>query len=148
MRLWPTSKPDAEQIERSRTRRDRPSVTEVLMLYVVAQCLLLLGGLSTALYRMRHLQSRPTPDSSNGGDGLGSELAGLVDRTLKRAPADPHSIVKSLVLIGLLSRRGRSAELVLAVSPGPDLASHAWVESEGEALLDRESSSYVAIAKA
>jgi hypothetical protein len=43
--------------------------------------------------------------------------------------------MQSLVLIGLLSRRGISSVLVIGVKSSPDFEAHAWVEHNDRALL-------------
>jgi hypothetical protein len=44
--------------------------------------------------------------------------------------------MQSLVLSGLLARRGIDSRLVLAVRPGESFAAHAWVEYDGQPLLE------------
>jgi hypothetical protein len=64
-------------------------------------------------------------------------LARAVVRTLEALPVDSRCLMRSLVLLGLLARRGVVAELVIAVRPEErdQLAAHAWVEVRGEPLL-------------
>lgn len=62
-------------------------------------------------------------------------LAGAVQRTLERLPADSRCLMQSLVLTRLLARRGRASTLVIGVSPAGRFGAHAWVEREGVALL-------------
>jgi hypothetical protein len=44
--------------------------------------------------------------------------------------------MRSLVLTGLLARRGIESKLIVAVRPGSDFAAHAWVELDGRPLLE------------
>ena len=62
-------------------------------------------------------------------------LARAVRRTLRTLPADSRCLMQSLVLTRLLARRGRSASLVIGVSPAGTFTAHAWVEREGVPLL-------------
>jgi Transglutaminase-like superfamily len=62
-------------------------------------------------------------------------VAHTVSLTLALLPTDPRCLVRSLVLIELLARRGIDATLVIGTSARPDFSAHAWVELGGEALL-------------
>jgi hypothetical protein len=68
----------------------------------------------------------------------GRRLGHAVVRTLRVLPADSRCLMRSLVLIRLLARRGIDAKLVLGVAPGEqrDRFAHAWVEYHGRPLLD------------
>jgi hypothetical protein len=51
-------------------------------------------------------------------------------------PADDRCLTQSLVLIGLLARRGVPVTLVLGVEgTGSRFGAHAWVEHDGRPLL-------------
>jgi hypothetical protein len=50
--------------------------------------------------------------------------------------------MRSLVLVGVLARRGLPASLVIGVVSEPRFTAHAWVESEGVALLPTNGPSY------
>lgn len=63
------------------------------------------------------------------------DLARMVSLTLGRLPTDSRCLVRSLVLIELLARRGIEARLVIGTSAATDFSAHAWVELGGEALL-------------
>lgn len=58
-----------------------------------------------------------------------------VSVTLGLLPNDPRCMVRSLVLIELLARRGVAATFVVGTTPAADFSAHAWVEVSGEALL-------------
>lgn len=58
-----------------------------------------------------------------------------IGRTLGLLPGDSRCLVRSLVLTTLLARRGVSSTLIIGVAPGPEFKAHAWVESDGIALL-------------
>jgi hypothetical protein len=59
----------------------------------------------------------------------------VVSRTLSLLPEDPRCLVRSLVLIELLARRGVASTLVIGACTIPSFGAHAWVELGGEALL-------------
>ena len=77
-------------------------------------------------------QERCPPDPHDG-----RRLARAVVRTLESLPVDSRCLMRSLVLLRVLARRGVTAELVIAVRPGGHdrLGAHAWVEVAGEPML-------------
>jgi transglutaminase superfamily protein len=88
------------------------------------------------------LASLRVPLTSDGGptEELDDQLTGVrlgraVGRTLGALPADSRCLVRSLVLIDMLARRGIQADFVLGVRPGPKFEAHAWVEKGGVPLL-------------
>ncbi len=110
---------------------------EILGLYARARWLLRREDLPAALSRLRDQPAAGAPPGS-AEDQLfaGRVLGAITTRVLWALPADGRCLVRSLVLTGLLSRRGIRTELVLAVHPGEQLAAHAWVEHDGAALLE------------
>ena len=72
-----------------------------------------------------------------GGDAaaLGRRLGAAAIRVLRVLPTDSRCLMRSLVLLRLLARRGIDAQLVLGVRGAGDFAAHAWVEHEHVALL-------------
>lgn len=62
-------------------------------------------------------------------------LAGAVGRLLAVLPTDSRCLVRSLVLLALLERRGVASTLVIGVCTEPEFSAHAWIECEGEELL-------------
>jgi hypothetical protein len=54
---------------------------------------------------------------------------------LARLPTDSRCLVRSLVYLSLLSRRGIEGTLVIGARTEPEFAAHAWVEVEGEPML-------------
>jgi hypothetical protein len=77
--------------------------------------------------------SRPLPDGARDGVRLGQAVV----RTLEPLPADSRCLMRSLVLLRVLARRGVDCSLVIAVKPGGQLAlgAHAWVELDARPLL-------------
>jgi hypothetical protein len=70
-------------------------------------------------------------------DRVGIRLGRAVARALSRLPFDSRCLMRSLVLVSLLARRGVRSTLVVAVRPGPTFESHAWVERGSVPLLHR-----------
>jgi hypothetical protein len=64
----------------------------------------------------------------------GIRLGRAVGRTLTPVP-DARCLLRSLVLVDMLSRRGIEASFVLGVRKEGDFEAHAWVEKGGVPLL-------------
>ena len=64
-------------------------------------------------------------------------MGAAVVRVLGMLPFDSRCLMRSLVLLGLLGRRGARGELVIAVQTGGELGleAHAWIELDGHPLL-------------
>jgi hypothetical protein len=67
----------------------------------------------------------------------GPRLARAIVRTLDPLPLDSRCLMRSLVLLRILSHRGVRGELIIAVRPQERdrLDAHAWVEVSGRPLL-------------
>lgn len=63
------------------------------------------------------------------------QLAGAVMGLLAVLPTDSRCLVRSLVYLAMLERRGVESTLVIGVRTEPEFAAHAWVECESEPLL-------------
>lgn len=112
-------------------RRKLGLAAEVLFAYVHARRLLRRHDLPHVLRELR----RPPGGRPAAAAVADDRLARAVTRTLRALPADSRCLMQSLVLTRLLARRGRSARLVIGVSPTGAFTAHAWVEREGAALL-------------
>jgi Transglutaminase-like superfamily len=75
----------------------------------------------------------PLPDAARDGQRLGAAVV----RALSPIPSASRCLMRSLVLLDLLARRGAHGELVIAVQPSGQspLDAHAWVEVDGRPLL-------------
>ena len=62
-------------------------------------------------------------------------LGRAVDKTLRRLPTDHRCLIQSVVLCGLLARRGVHGTLVIGVRPGGAFGAHAWVELDAVPLI-------------
>lgn len=74
----------------------------------------------------------PIPDSLYEARRLGR----AVTRLLAHVPGDTRCLVRSLVLTRLLASRGIEAKLVIGARTAPEFLAHAWVEHDGEPVLD------------
>ncbi len=66
---------------------------------------------------------------------VGRRLSDPVRRTLDPLPWDSRCLMRSLVLLRMLARRGVVSQLVIGVRPGEQFEAHAWVEHDGHPLL-------------
>jgi hypothetical protein len=114
--------------------RQRASLgLEILAAYIRVRRLLAQERLPAAVADLRDGVGGERTD----GDMLltGLRLGRAVGKTLRVLPADARCLVRSLVLVALLARRGIPASLVIGVKTSPGFAAHAWVEYGGVALL-------------
>jgi hypothetical protein len=109
--------------------------TEILAAYVATRWYLRQATLPGVVTRLRQVTSSGL-DLPLRGDQA-PRLGRAVSRTLGRLPADSRCLVRSLVLVRLLARRGVSSELVIAACPeaSEGFAAHAWVEVGGRPVL-------------
>lgn len=109
---------------------------EVLGTYGKARWLLWRRDLPTVVLAVGTTGSKPSATPS--GDPslrLGARLAGVTSRCLGALPSDSRCLVRSVVLMALLARRGIASSLVIGVKPGDDFGAHAWIERDGQPLL-------------
>jgi hypothetical protein len=66
---------------------------------------------------------------------IGRRLRRPVRRTLDPLPWDSRCLMRSLVLLRMLARRGVVCQLVIGVRPGETFEAHAWIEHNGHPLL-------------
>ena len=66
---------------------------------------------------------------------IGIRLGRSVRLTLDPLPFDSRCLMRSLVLLRMLARRGVSCRLVIGVRPGNVFEAHAWIEHAGLPLL-------------
>jgi transglutaminase superfamily protein len=102
--------------------------------YAYARWYLLRYDLPVAVNRVRararRLSRIPAP---MGADPY--RLVAASVRVLERLPTDSRCLMRSLVVVGLLARRGVETRIIIGVDVRSGFAAHAWVEREGVALL-------------
>lgn len=62
-------------------------------------------------------------------------LGRIVERLLRALPTDDRCLIRSLVVLRMLSERGIAARLVIGVRTDVGFGAHAWVEYEGWPVL-------------
>ncbi|MDX6669524.1 MAG: Transglutaminase-like superfamily [Solirubrobacteraceae bacterium] len=108
---------------------------EIVVTYARTRWLLRRHDLPGALGALR---SRTNGRGADGEPAVetGRGLGHAVGRALSPLPADSRCLMRSLVLSGLLDRRGIANTLVIGVRPGERFGAHAWVEVAGQPVLD------------
>ena len=69
-------------------------------------------------------------------------LGQVVVRVLRPLPVESRCLMRSLVLTGLLARRGIGSRLVIGVKGGEKFGAHAWVELDRQAVLPAGSNEF------
>src|SRR3954454_12256242 len=107
-------------------------VTEVLITYVVVRRQVRRHDLPRAVAALRE-ERRPSSVALVAREPRA--LAVAAERVVARIPGDSRCLMRSLVVLAMLARRGVDARLILAARPPPEFAAHAWVERDGDPLL-------------
>jgi hypothetical protein len=106
---------------------------EIMTTYATVRWRLLRGDVSRVVETLRG----GAVDAHSPYDAyrLGRRLGQPVRRTLDPLPWDSRCLMRSLVLLRMLARRGVVCRLVIGVRPGETFEAHAWIEHEGHPLL-------------
>lgn len=83
-----------------------------------------------------------TMTASESTLGHARRLGAAVARALAFVPGDTRCLIRSLVLIRLMSRRDLSSKLVIGARAAPDFLAHAWVEHLGNPVLSPGDASF------
>ena len=105
---------------------------EVLVTYALVRWHVGRQDLPTAVAALR-ARPRRRPPRARDRDERG--LAASAERVVAKLPGDSRCLMRSLVVLTMLARRGIDSRLVLAARPEPTFGAHAWVERGGEPLL-------------
>ena len=89
--------------------------------------------LPTAVAALRARPRRRLPRALADRDER--RLAAGAERVVAKLPGDSRCLMRSLVVLTMLARRGIDSRLVLAARPEPTFGAHAWIERAGEPLL-------------
>ncbi|HEY8647495.1 MAG TPA: lasso peptide biosynthesis B2 protein [Gaiellaceae bacterium] len=109
---------------------------EIVAMFVRVRLLLWTSDLPSVLAELRAgADGQPAYDDRLAEKAAAIRLGRAIGRIMRFVPGDSRCLTRSLVLAGLLARRGVKTTLVIGVVPGPDFRAHAWVESEKLALL-------------
>lgn len=101
---------------------------EITLAYVQVRWLMRRGDLRAAVATVRGAMPREAGPSGDAALAFAARLGSIVGGRLRHLPGDTRCLARSLVLTGVLARRGLSSTLVIGVSPEPDFKAHAWVE--------------------
>jgi hypothetical protein len=121
-----------------RRRRSRPEqlrlAGEILAAYASSRKALRSAPIADAVTSLR----AEFPDLSAAPNTLSEarRLGHAVTRTLTFVPGDTRCLARSLVLTRLLAKRGIAAKLVIGARTSPAFLAHAWVEFQGQPVLD------------
>jgi hypothetical protein len=115
---------------------------EVLATYARVRWLLARNELPATVDRLRAREAREGPGSAAMPAFNRWRLATAIIRVLRLLPTDSRCLMRSLVMLAMLERRGVSTTLVIGVRVDPDFAAHAWIEEAGEPLLDSGDGAY------
>jgi hypothetical protein len=107
-------------------------VAEVLITYVVVRRQVRRHDLPRTVAALREGR-RPSPVALVAREPRA--LAVAAERVVARIPGDSRCLMRSLVVLAMLARRGVDTRLILAARPTPEFAAHAWVERDGDPLL-------------
>jgi hypothetical protein len=119
---------------------------EILPVYVHARWLLSRRDLPGTLEALRRMPSRPElPELEAQLTGI--RLGRAIERTLGPLPADSRCLIKSLVLLRLLARRGINVSFIIGVQPAPTFQAHAWIERGGLPLIAAGGGQYERLAE-
>jgi Transglutaminase-like superfamily len=113
--------------------------TEIVRAYLLVRRTLREAPIESVLVTLRKSSSDASATTA-ASDTKGTlaearRLGRAVSRLLRLLPGDTRCLVRSLVLIHMLTRRGVDVELVIGARSAPDFLAHAWVEYEGEPVL-------------
>jgi hypothetical protein len=111
-------------------------VGEVLAVYCRVRWLMSRKDVADAVADLRRpgRLSHSAPAFAEGFESF--RLAALVGRVLRLLPTDSRCLMRSLVLVRMLARRGVPTTLVIGVRTQPEFGAHAWVEQTGQPILE------------
>jgi hypothetical protein len=110
-------------------------VIEIVCAYVPLAPRLRSNDLEEMVRCARNREGPPSGLASGDARRVAMRLGRIVDRTLRALPTDDRCLIRSLVLLRLLHRRGIAGRLVVGVRDDAGFGAHAWVEHEGRPVL-------------
>jgi hypothetical protein len=130
-----TAGPEVERLLRRRMPVDlRVRVAlEIVATYVQVRRRMVRGDVTDVVARLR--EGAVDVHDPYVAYRIGRRLGQPVRRTLDPLPWDSRCLMRSLVLLRMLARRGVVCRLVIGVRPGGTLEAHAWIEHDGHPLL-------------
>jgi hypothetical protein len=132
------SSPASAQVERLLRKRMPADLRlrvalEIVVTYVQVRWRMLRADVTGVVAKLRG----DAVDAHSSYDAylIGRRLRQPVRRTLDPLPWDSRCLMRSLVLLRMLARRGVVCQLVIGVRPGETFEAHAWIEHNGHPLL-------------
>ena len=110
-------------------------VAEVLAAYAAMYRRMRTARLDEAVAAARAVEPSASRFPDHDDVLLAMRLGHIASRTLRPLPTDTRCLVRSLVLLRMLARRGIDATIVVGVRSDSEFAAHAWVEHCGRPLL-------------
>lgn len=107
---------------------------EILATYVIVRWWLMRRRFPDVVAAARDVRYGSRDGSAVSMSGA-LRLGRVVGVALRPLPFDSRCLVRSLVLLRMLARRGVDVSLVIGVRPKPVFLAHAWIEREGVPLL-------------
>lgn len=129
-RLWgrPMSLPE-------RPVRALRNAAEIVVAYLRVRRIMEREPIDAVVGRLKS-PTRPAIEPSTPALAEAQRLAGAVNATISRLPFENRCLVRSLVLLRMLDRRGYRAEFVLSAYSDDEFGAHAWIEWEHVPLLE------------
>jgi hypothetical protein len=107
---------------------------EVLVTYVRVRWMLRRRDIVAVLERLRTPAVAAALEEREARR-VGRRVGRVVERTLGPLPSDSRCLMRSLVVLGMLARRGVRCELLIGTARSPGFAAHAWLEHAGKPIL-------------
>lgn len=110
-------------------------VTEILVTYRRLLPTVRSNDLRAMVARARAGGPRTDRVVAQDAGAVARRLGIYVQRVLAPLPTDNRCLIRSLVLLRLLSRRSIEARLVIGALGGEEFSAHAWVEHAAQPIL-------------
>jgi hypothetical protein len=108
-------------------------VAEVAWTYLQVRRLLRRHDIAHVVAVLRDCEDdRLAPETARA---LGKRLDRPIHRTLALVPADTRCLMRSLVLLRMMARRGARCDLLIGARSAEGFTAHAWVEHDGHPVL-------------
>jgi Transglutaminase-like superfamily len=108
---------------------------EIFFAYLSARRSVKRDGLTRTLSELRSSTANPETGLTRAENRYVAYRMGRVVEKVLRAVPDARCLTRSVVLVGLLAKRGLPSSLVIGVARTPEFAAHAWVEYDGIPVL-------------
>jgi Transglutaminase-like superfamily len=108
---------------------------EIVTTYARARRLLRRSDVREAVAALRGRAGSGEDRGRQEDYAAGLRLGRAVTRVLGPLPVDSRCLMSSLVLCGLLGRRGIGSSVVIGVRSGESFGAHSWVELGGRSVL-------------